>query len=389
MDFALNQLTATIPPNLLQDTDNLITTADVESGKKLISVRVKILEIFRGANQETGAALEWQNYPASMGIGSTFADTLSSRRDWGDRSEANGAVKNLAEYLSAYRDAATFKVGAWGIDDVVARLRLTAYDNDLKEVSESDVSILEGQEATIKIGSRIPIDVGGGFLRYEDSGLTLTVKPQMAKEGNITLDVNGTRSTLTAEKSSEGINFQRNTEVKTSLSLINGDTGRLGGLLTTNELVHEDKIPILGDLPLFGFLFKSSKTTRGRTELVVLLSPSIVEDVPPHGRRSAGISALVAWLKPGTTDVVLDWSEDVPTDNVGIFRYKVYRDVRPVLSANRLAPVADTISRGASSWTDEAPKKRGATYYYAVTAVDGAGNEQAVSNSPAITIPRR
>jgi len=47
------------------------------------------------------------------------------------------------------------------------------------------------------------------------------------------------------------------------------------------------------------------------------------------------------------------------------------------------------VSRAASSWVDDLPKKRGATYYYNVIAVDGAGNEQAISNSPGLTIPRR
>ena len=395
VDPAMNSVTVTAPPGLLPDAEKTVQSADVESLKKLVGVRIRVLEVIKDSTVDTGASLSWNEYGASMGVAGNFTETLNSQRGWG---QASGGIhyasvggygwQALDEYYSYYRNAGTFKVGSWGIDQFVARIRLTAGDSNVKTVSEPDVTVMEGQEAVVKIGEKIPIDTGGGFIRYEDAGVNLTVKPQVGKEGYITLDATAEVTQRSQEKSGD-FNVLANRQVKTSLSILNGDTGRLGGLMTQQEVTSEYKIPLFGDLPLIGFLFKTSSSRNVRKELVILLSPSIVEAVAPHGRRTAGISELVAWLMPGTTNVVLDWSEDVPQDNVGVFRYKVYRDVRPIIALSGLEPVADSVSRAASSWVDDLPKKRGATYYYNVIAVDGAGNEQAISNSPGLTIPRR
>jgi len=278
------------------------------------------------------------------------------------------------------------------VDQFVARIKLTAYSDDVKTVSEPDLEVLDGEKATVKIGEEIPfVNTGvspAELQKYESSGIIITITPQTAKDGMISLDVDAASSPRSNVSDAAGPRLN-NSAVKTNLTLVNGDTARLGGLLRQEEDVVINKIPILGDLPVIGILFRNEQTTIQRTELVLLVSPSIVEDVPPHGRRTAGISALVAWMIPGTTNVVLDWSEDVPVDNVGVFQYRIYRDIRPIVSVARLAPLADAVPRSMSTWVDESPKRRGVTYYYAVIAVDGAGNEQAVSNTPAITVPRR
>lgn len=394
VDPAMNSLAITVPPGLLPEVEKSIRSLDVEAAKKLIAVRIRVLEVVRDTSMETGASISWNDYGASMGAAGTFTDTLNSVRGWGEGSggarwtDAGTIWKPADEYLAYYRNAGTFKVGAWGIDQLVTRIRLTAGENNVKTISEPDVTVLEGSEAVVKIGEKIPIDAGSGFLRYEDAGINLTVKPQVGREGYITLDATTEVVQRSTEKNGD-FNILANRQVKTSLSVLNGDTGRLGGLLSQQDTLVESKVPLLGDIPLLGFFFKSSVSKTLRKELVILLSPSIVESVPPHGRRTAGISELVAWLMPGTTNVVLDWSEDVPKDNVGVFRYKIYRDVKPVVAVSGIPPIADAVPRAATSWVDEFPKKRGATYYYAVIAVDGAGNEQSVSNSPGITVPRR
>jgi len=394
VDLPMNSLTVTVPPSLVPEVENVIKKTDVEEVRKLISIRIKVLEVVRDENAASSASISYNDYAASMGVGSIFNDPLNNRRGWGEGSSGYRSVSGVTtwqaidEWTSYYRNAATFKVGAWGIDEIVARIKVAAGDTNVKTVSEPDVAVIEGQEATVNIGEKLPIDLGDGFLRYEDAGISLTVKPQVAQDGYVTMEILATASQRTKETSS-GFNFLATREVKTSLSLLNGDTGRLGGLLSQQETISEEKIPFLGDLPLLGFFFRNHSSRTLRKELVILLSPSIVEDVPPHCRRSGGISAVMAWLQPGTTNVVVDWSDDVPQDNIGVFRYKIYRDTRPIVSLARLAPVADSVPRAATSWLDVSRKIRGATYYYAVTGVDGAGNEQAVSNSPGITIPKR
>jgi len=86
---------------------------------------------------------------------------------------------------------------------------------------------------------------------------------------------------------------------------------------------------------------------------------------------------------------MLDWAEDVPFDNVGVVRYHVYRDVNLIIDTAGLIPISREVRGDVTSWVDLTLKRRGVAYHYAVGAVDGADNEQAVSNSPGVTIPRR
>ncbi|MEK7476956.1 MAG: secretin N-terminal domain-containing protein [Candidatus Coatesbacteria bacterium] len=390
VDRGMNQVTVTLPPNLVSKVEDLIKGLDIESSRRLVSIQIKMLEIDRDVERETRAYLSYNKYNASMGLASTYADTLNyhryADRDFSGWSPTNG-TGNIDEARAYYPSAFTYRVGAWGITQVVARLKLELTEDAIRTVTEPDVVVLEGQKAIIKIGQKLFLPTN----QYQDIGVNLTITPQIGKEGLITLDVAAilTQAALTQSNNVTSNSDLDSREVTTKITLLNGDTGRLGGLLRQEETDSIFKIPVLGDLPLIGFLFRRTNPQTIRRELVILISPSVVEDVPPHGRRSPGISGLVAWLIPGTTSVVLDWSEDVPVDNTGIFQYRVYRDIRPIVSIARLTPVADAVPRAASSWVDETPKRRGVTYYYAVIATDGAGNEQAVSNSPAITIPKR
>ena len=180
-----------------------------------------------------------------------------------------------------------------------------------------------------------------------------------------------------------------NRELQTNVEVISGSTIRVGGLIDSTRRTYEQKVPVLGDLPLLGYLFKWHYYSDAGDEIVILVSPHIVEHIPPRCAATAGISALAASLIVGTTDVLLDWSEDVPFDNVGVVRYHVYRDVQPIMSTANLVPLTREVRGDVTSWVDLTPKRRGVTYYYAVTALDGAGNEESVSNSPSITVPRR
>lgn len=396
VDRGMNQVTVTMPPSLVSKVEDMIKGIDVETGRRLVSIRIKVLEFRREVDRLTEATVSYSKYNASLGLASTFTDTLNYRRGWETGSGGiwgswglQGAGGNMDEYTAFYPSAFTYRVGAWGITQFVARLKLEMTEDSLKVLTEPDVIVLDGQKAVIKIGQKIPLITND----YQDVGTQVTITPSIGKDGKVTLDINpatiSSRANTAGSASSGGASSLDSREVTTKLSTLNGDTVRLGGLLKQQETESTRKIPVLGDLPLIGFLFRTTHPATIRQEVVLLISPSVVEDVPPHGRRSPGISALVAWLIPGTTSVVLDWSEDVPVDNVGVFQYKIYRDTRPIVSLARLSPIAEGIPRAASSWVDETPKRRGVTYYYNVIAVDGAGNAQAPSNSPAMTVPRR
>lgn len=394
-DYYMNTVTVTDIPEIHEGIRPMLTNMDVEGRRTpQINIQIKILQVDRTGTDEASASLEWNKYNASEGLGSVFNDPRNNTIGWGGES-GGWPGSNLwdswyqqDEYYAYYPKGLTFKAGHWGIDDVVMRFFAVIGSNRLSLLSEPDMTVLDGQEATITLGEKLPLKTSGGGFSYQDTGIILKATPKSGPNGMITLTLNP----QVTERSSEtfrDVPFLNTREVNTQIEVVSGGTVRLGGLLTTQTVKTDAKIPVLGDLPLLGILFRKTSNSEMRKELVVLVSPRLVESIPPRCATTAGISALKTSLVAGTTDVLLDWSEDVPFDNVGVVRYNVYRDTRPVLAVGGLNPLSREVRGDLTSWVDRSFKRRGVTYYYAVTGVDGAGNEQAVSNSPSVMVPRR
>ncbi|MEK7476957.1 MAG: secretin N-terminal domain-containing protein [Candidatus Coatesbacteria bacterium] len=388
VDGGMNALTVTDVPEVLDSVKNILDGLDVEGRRPAqISIQTKVLQILRQNTLRWGAVVEWDKYNAMEGIGSRFlAGNLNNAPGWGESGgmgSANGAYQNQDEYYAYYPDAFTFKVGSWGIDQLVSRFFLDSRVYKTNVLSEPDVTVLSDTEARIMVGVKVPHVLSSGF-QYEDTGVILKVKPSLGDQGRIYMELNPA-----VTEALNGPDLLANREVSIKVEVVSGSTIRIGGLVDSWKHTIEQKVPVLGDLPLLGYLFKWSYNADYRNEIVILVSPHIVEHIPPRCAATAGISALSANLVVGTTDVLLDWSEDVPFDNVGVVRYHVYRDVRPIMSTANLVPLTREVRGDVTSWVDLTLKRRGVTYYYAVTALDGAGNEESVSNSPSITVPKR
>jgi len=399
-DYGMNAITVTDIPEIHDGVRPMLTNLDVENRRTpQINVQIKILQVDRTGTNETSSTLEWNKYNANEGMSGMFNDTLNNnKRGWGGEFEGVGQSQNgpdswenfqqYDEYYAYYPKGLSFKAGHWGIDQVVMRFFAVIGSQKLSLLSEPDVTVLDGQEARITLGDKLPLKTSGGGFVYQETGIILKATPKAGPDGMINLTLNPQVTERSAETFSS-VNFLNTREVSTQVEVVSGGTVRIGGLLITQTIRTETKIPVLGDLPLIGMLFKSSSSSEIRKELVVLVSPRLVERIPPRCATTAGISALKASLIAGTTDVQLDWSEDVPFDNIGVVRFNAYRDLKPVISTAGLAPLSREVRGDLTSWVDRSFKRRGVTYYYAVTAIDGAGNEQSVSNSPSVEVPRR
>jgi len=398
-DYGLNAITVTDIPEIHDGVRPMLTNLDVENRRTpQINIQIKILQIDRTGTNETSSSLSWNKYNSTEGLASTFNDTRNNQPGWGQQFDgawqSQGAgdswenFQQYDEYYAYYPKGLTFKAGQWGMDQVLMRFFAVIGTDKLSLLSEPDVTVLDGQEARITLGEKLPLKTSGGGFQYQDTGIIMKATPKAGPDGMISLTLNP----VVTERSSEifkDVNFLNTREVSTQVEVVSGGTVRIGGLLITQTIKNETKIPVLGDLPLLGMLFKKSSLQETRKELVILVSPRLVEKIPPRCATTAGISALKASLIAGTTDTQLDWSEDVPFDNIGVIRYSVYRNLKPIVSTGGLVPLSREVRGDLTSWNDRSFKRRGVTYYYAVTAVDGAGNEQAVSNSPSVEIPRR
>jgi general secretion pathway protein D len=165
---------------------------------------------------------------------------------------------------------------------------MTALQTDMhyKVLSTPRIFTTNNNEATINISQAVPYvtsqteDSNGNYTynySTEDVGIVLDVTPQISPSGIVTLDVTQTANDLEGYTSFNApIVNQRETE--TVVSVQDGQTVVLGGIMQNTVTATTNKIPLLGDLPLLGNLFKSTKKEDQKTELLVFLTPHIVHN---------------------------------------------------------------------------------------------------------------
>ncbi|MDD2556977.1 MAG: type IV pilus secretin PilQ [Desulfuromonas sp.] len=177
-----------------------------------------------------------------------------------------------------------FTFGRLGFDDKVLDLRIAALETAGKGrvVSSPKVLTLDGETAKIEQGTSIPyqsVSQNGTTTEFEDATLALEVTPEINPDNTVILKIKATNSTIgstvsTGAGSAPSIDTK---EATTKLLLKNGETTVIGGIYVESELSSETGTPILKDIPLLGYLFKSRKKGNIRNELLIFITPRIVE----------------------------------------------------------------------------------------------------------------
>ena len=179
--------------------------------------------------------------------------------------------------------------------DISMLLHALATKGKLEVLSRPQVMASDNQQAEIKIGQRVPIitssrssDVTSttastfNTISYQDVGILLTVTPRINDDGFIRLEVAPEVSSVatTSVQISKDVNAVviNNRSAKTTVSVQDGHTIVLGGLITTKNDEREKKVPIIGDIPLLGSLFKSTRKIKERTELLIIMTPRVIQN---------------------------------------------------------------------------------------------------------------
>ena len=166
--------------------------------------------------------------------------------------------------------------------------QLTALEGtgDVKVISAPKVITLDNVKAFIKQGTAIPIITRGTTteppkVEYKDAVLQLTVTPNILPDGRLSLKITATNdspdyATQTSQKlDNPPIN---KAEMESTIVVKDGDTIVVGGIRKTSDSKGESAVPGLSKLPLIGWLFKSEETSKELKELMIFLTPKIVED---------------------------------------------------------------------------------------------------------------
>jgi type IV pilus assembly protein PilQ len=161
-------------------------------------------------------------------------------------------------------------------------LELSALEADGKGkvVSSPRVVTADQTRALIEQGTELPYQVatssGATSIAFRKANLKLEVTPQITPEGNVILDLDVNKDSV-GQATASG--FAINTKhIKTQVLVENGGTVVVGGIFELNEVENETRIPLLGDLPVVGNLFKTRSKTSNKQELLVFITPKVVSD---------------------------------------------------------------------------------------------------------------
>jgi len=107
--------------------------------------------------------------------------------------------------------------------------------------------------------------------------LTMSVTPQITANGSVIMDVNLNRSFPGAQDESSGTSPINTRQANTKIMVDNGQTAVIGGIFQNDVTQSEQGLPIVKDIPIIGWLFKSKSLTRIKSELLLFLTPNIIE----------------------------------------------------------------------------------------------------------------
>ncbi len=171
-------------------------------------------------------------------------------------------------------------------------------DSTSNLLSTPSVVTLDNQEAKILVGQEIPVTtgeaLGGNFdnafrtVQRQNVGIQLEVKPQIGAGGSIKLFLRQEVSSIAGPVTNNSADLILNKrEIQTTMTVDDGQIMAIGGLLDDNERRTLEKVPLLGDIPVLGNLFKSRTRSRGKTNLMIFIRPTIL-------RSAADAAALAA-----------------------------------------------------------------------------------------------
>ncbi len=267
-----NQLFVTDIPSKLEQIQQLIAKLDVPVRQVLIEAR--IVEASDTFNKALGVRLGGGGTGTIDGrrvaLGSSYAA--------GSSGTTSGDFVNFPAAGGASVAVSIFNAAA----NRFLNLELSALEADGKGkvVSSPRVITADQIKALIEQGTEFPYQVasssGATSIAFRKASLKLEVTPQITPEGNIILD-------LDVNKDTRGINtaagYAIDTKhIKTQVLVENGGTVVVGGIFTEDQVDTVDKVPVLGDLPGLGNLFKRTARSSEKREMLVFITPKVITD---------------------------------------------------------------------------------------------------------------
>jgi type IV pilus assembly protein PilQ len=293
-----NQLFVTDIASKIEDVRRLIAKTDVATKQVLIEAR--IVEASDTFTRNLGAKLGFSDMRTIRGGDSGYQVGGGNTRFaiGGNITGVGETTGQLAPTTSSYNNTQFVNLPAAGINGIDAsslaislfssaanrflNLELSALEADGagKIVSSPRVITADKSVALIEQGIELPYQVatssGATSIQFRKANLRLEVTPQITPDGNVVIDVDVNKDSVGQETRA---GFAIDTKhVKTQVMVENGGTVVLGGIYQQTERNSTSKVPLLGDVPVLGYLFRTTGRTNDKTELLVFITPKIVTD---------------------------------------------------------------------------------------------------------------
>jgi type II secretory pathway component GspD/PulD (secretin) len=224
--------------------------------------------------------------------GYIWADPSKYMGDTGS-AETTASFRPASQYSQSLVMPPTVGIGRFaaaivsGDLNIVGNIYAGIDDKNAKIITNPKLIVLNNQEASIDIIEEVPyienqtttpVSQGNATTTttsFKEVGLKMKVRPQINRDGTIVLEVSPEQSFRTGE-TVNGVPVLNTSKAKTIMILRSGETAIIGGLIREAETKTETKVPLLGDIPIIGYLFKNVSKNKERHELTVFISAKII-----------------------------------------------------------------------------------------------------------------
>lgn len=290
-----NALIITAPPSLLNNLKSVISQLDIQRAQVLIEAIV--VQVTGAGGEDFGlvwGGSEIYEENRSGGIGAVNVPAAGADFDSLITATANATTtgESTANAIAAgVLSNSGFTYGYLKDGNLIGALRALTTKNKTNIMSTPTIVALDNEEASLLVGQNVPFITGSSTssgattanpfqtIQREDIGITLNVTPRINQGDSITLEIEQTTENVSTNTVSGAADLvTEKTEIKTSALIRDGQTLVLGGLVREDDVKSKTQVPILGNIPLLGRLFRSSSITKRKNNLMVFIRPTILKD---------------------------------------------------------------------------------------------------------------
>lgn len=246
-----------VPSNMVKVLEFV---AELDKPARQIKISTQLLEIWSTDLEELG--INWT---------AEGTHTTESGREYPQKGEV---IADLSPDVVGRYHVMALQRG-WSVDAFVEAI---VKNRKGKIIAHPEITTVDNKEAKIQMGQKIPVkqfdESGNVVIKFEEVGTILTVTPHITAENQILMHLQPERSTYEFDPNGVIINTNN---AETNIIVASGQTAVIGGLTTEDEVEREEGVPILKDIPLLGRLFKFTSKRMENRDLVIFVTPTIVD----------------------------------------------------------------------------------------------------------------